>query len=231
MNSLQGSVALITGAKGGLGTFVTEAFLEQGATVAGASRSIRDDDFRHPCFAAFPAELSDATAARALVEAVVNRFGRLDVLVHLIGGFAAGSVSETDSKTLDRMMDLNFRSAFYAVQAVLPVMRPQGSGRIVAIGSRAAVDANAGVGAYSASKAALVAFMRAVGAENKQHGITANVVMPGTMDTPANRAASPAADFTRWVQPGHVAGVIASLASQWYAPVSGALIPAYGGDL
>lgn len=231
MDSLAGSVALITGAKGGLGTFVTKAFLEQGGTVAGASRSIRDEDFRHPCFAAFPAELSDSAAAQALVDAVVNRFGRIDILIHLVGGFAAGSVPQTDATILDRMIELNFRSAFYAVQAVLPVMRAQGAGRIVAIGSRAAVDANPGVGAYSASKAALVAFMRAVACESNQYGITANVVMPGTMDTPANRAANPNADFTKWVHPADVAGVIASLASPWYAPVNGALIPAYGAEL
>ena len=101
----------------------------------------------------------------------------------------------------------------------------------MAIGSRAAIDTNAGVAAYSASKAALIAFMRAVAAENKQHGITANVVMPGTMDTPANRGGQPQCRLYKWVQPGHVAGVIASLASPWFAPVSGALIPAYGGEL
>ena len=156
MNSLQGSCCTRDrGERRAPAPSSLEAFLEQGATVAGASRSIRDEDFRHPCFAAIsPAELSDAAAAQALVDAVVNRFGRVDILVHLVGGFAAGSVSEIDSKTLDRMMDLNFRSTFYAVQAVFPSCASRASGRIVTIGAVPPVDANAGVGAYGASKAA-----------------------------------------------------------------------------
>jgi NAD(P)-dependent dehydrogenase (short-subunit alcohol dehydrogenase family) len=148
-----------------------------------------------------------------------------------VGGFAAGAVADTDAKVLDQMLDVNLRSAFYAIQATLPVMREQLAGRIIAIGSRAAVEGNAGVGAYSASKAALAAVIRAVAAENKEFGITANLVMPGTMDTPGNRAANPQADLSRWVQPADVAGVIVSLASQSYAPVSGALIPVYGKEL
>ena len=231
MSSLDGKVALITGAKGGLGTFVTNAFLSEGAIVAGSSRSIRDQDFAHTRFAAYPAELSDTARARALAESVVRRFGRIDVLVHLVGGFAAGAVADTDAKVLDQMLDVNLRSAFYAIQATLPVMREQLAGRIIAIGSRAAVEGNAGVGAYSASKAALAAVIRAVAAENKEFGITANLVLPGTMDTPGNRAANPQADFSRWVQPADVAGVIVSLASQSYAPVSGALTPVYGKEL
>ena len=231
METLTGQAVLITGAKGGLGNFVTQAFLDAGAMVAGASRSISDDDFRHPCFAAFPAELSSGESARRLVQTVQARFGRIDVLVHLVGGFAAGSIGDTDSQTLERMLELNLRSAFHTVQAVLPIMRSQRRGRIIAIGSRAAIDGTAGAGAYGASKAALVALMRAVAAENKAFGVTANVVLPGTMDTPANRSASPGADYSKWVQPAHVAGVIASLATPVYAPVSGALIPAYGAEL
>jgi NAD(P)-dependent dehydrogenase (short-subunit alcohol dehydrogenase family) len=231
MEMLAGQTVLITGAKGGLGNFVTHAFLNAGAMVAGASRSISDADFPHPCFAAFPAELSSGESARILVQMVVARFGAIDVLVHLVGGFAAATIADTDSQTLERMLELNLRSAFHTIQAVLPVMRSQRRGRIVAIGSRAAIDGNAGAGAYSTSKAALVALIRAVAAENKEFGVTANILMPGTMDTPANPASSPGADYSKWVQPAHVAGVIASLATPVYAPVSGALIPVYGAEL
>lgn len=227
MPSLEGKVALITGAKGGLGSFVTQTFLNEGASVAGASRSIRDEDFPHARFTAFAAELSDSSAAEALARAVVERFGRIDVLVHLIGAFAMGS----DPNTLEQMLTVNLRAALMVAEAVLPVMRKQRCGRIVAIGSRAALEKNAGAGAYSASKAALAALMRAIAAENKEFGITANVVMPGTMDTPANRRSQPQADFTKWVQPAHVAGVIVSVVSDAWVPVSGALIPAYAGEL
>ena len=102
MNGLQGKVVLVTGAKGGLGTFVTNAFLEAGATVAGASRSIQDSDFAHPRFAAFPAELSSPDSARPLVAGVLNRFGKLDVLVHTVGGFTGGS-SVADTRPTRRL--------------------------------------------------------------------------------------------------------------------------------
>ncbi|MCI0365202.1 MAG: SDR family oxidoreductase, partial [Phycisphaerales bacterium] len=114
-------IVLITGAKGGLGTFVTQAFLDSGATVVGVSRSISAADFSHPAFVAMPAELSSAEAARRLAGEVAAQFGRIDTLVHLVGGFAgAKTVLETDDATLDKMLDLNVRSTFHIAQAVLP---------------------------------------------------------------------------------------------------------------
>jgi NAD(P)-dependent dehydrogenase (short-subunit alcohol dehydrogenase family) len=160
MNSLEGKIALITGAKGGLGTFVTESFLAAGARVIGVSRSIQASDFSHPQFLAMPAELSGGEAARKLAEDVVARFGRIDALVHVMGGFAGGTrVDETDDATFEKMLDLNYRAAFFITRAVLPQMRQQGSGRILAVASRQAVEPAAMVGAYSASKAALVSLI------------------------------------------------------------------------
>src|ERR1043165_4133835 len=157
MNLLEGKVALITGAKGGLGNFVTQAFLASGAKVAGVSRSIQASDFPHAEFTAIPAELSSGDGARKVASEVVSRLGRLDALVHVMGGFAGGmSVADTDDATLDKMLDLNYRAAFFITRAVLPQMRKQGSGRILAVASRQAVEPGAMVGAYSASKAALV---------------------------------------------------------------------------
>src|SRR3954454_24822572 len=104
MNSLEGKVVIITGAKGGLGTFVTEAFLAAGARVAGVSRSIKGSDFPHPEFTAIPAELSSGDAARKVADEVVERFGRIDILAHVMGGFAGGqSVAETEDATFERM--------------------------------------------------------------------------------------------------------------------------------
>jgi len=229
---LDHKVVLITGAKGGLGATVTQAFLDAGATVAGVSRSIADSDFSHPSFTAIPAELSTAEAARSVADAVVARFQRIDALVHLVGGFAGGaSVADTEDATLDRMLDLNLRSLFHVARAVVPQMRQQGSGRILAIGSRAAVETSAMSGVYAASKAALVSLIRTLAAENKDRCVSANVLLPGTMDTPANRAADPKADFSRWVQPSQVAGMLVHLASDAGAQVNGAIIPIYGRDV
>lgn len=229
MNSLEGKVVLITGAKGGLGSFVTEAFLAAGGVVVGVSRSIQASDFVHPQFHAMPAELSNGDAARKLAEDVVARFGRIDALVHVMGGFAGGkSVAETDDATLDKMLDLNYRSAFYIARAVLPQMRLQGGGRILAVASRQAVEPAAMVGAYSTSKAALVALVRTIALENKDRCISANTVLPGTMDTPGNRAGDPNADASQWVQPAQVASLLVHLASDRGAQITGAAIPIYG---
>src|SRR5512135_2573563 len=187
---LQGKVVLITGAKGGLGTFVTNSFLEAGARVFGVSRSIADSDFPHPNFSAVAAELSDGDRARQVVENVIGNASRIDGLVHLVGAFAGGrSVAETDDATLDKMLDLNLRSAFHVIRAVLPVMRAQGFGRIVGIVTKVAVEPAPMAGVYGASKAALVSLIRTIARENADQNVSANVVLPGTMDTPANRVA------------------------------------------
>jgi len=228
---LQGKVVLITGAKGGLGTFVTNSFLEAGAHVIGVSRSIRDADFPNEHFSAIPAEISDGESARRVVDETIAKAGRIDGLVHLMGGFAGGqSVTDTDDATLDRMLDLNLRSAFYMFRAILPRMREQGGVRIIAIGSKAAVEPAAMAGAYAASKAALVSLVRTVARENSDCGVSANIVLPGTMDTPANRAADPNADFSKWVHPCQVARLLVYLMSDAASQVNGAVIPVYGSE-
>ena len=229
---MRGKVVLVTGANGGLGTYVTQAFLDAGATVVGTSRKIQQAEFSSPNFSAIAAEISTLESARVLVDQVVVRFGKLDVLAHTVGGFAGGSsIAETDDVTFQRMIDLNLNSVFHILRAAVPVMRKTGSGCIVAIGSRAALEPGAGVGTYSASKAAMVSLIKTVALENKDAGITANVILPGTMDTPANRKAMPAADFSKWVQPATVASLIAWLASDAGKDVNGAVIPVYGSDV
>ena len=129
------------------------------------------------------------------------------------------------------MFEMNVDSAFHILRAVMPHMQKAGNGRIIAIGSRAAESPGAGVGAYSASKAALVSLIRTVAVENKDWGITANVILPGTIDTPANRQAMPKADMTNWVQPAAIASLILWLASDAAKDVTGAAIPVYGRDM
>lgn len=231
MSVLEGKTVLITGAKGGLGTYVTNAFLDAGAQVGGVSRSIRGDDFPHPNFKAFAAELTAAEATRQLVADAHAVFGRIDVAIHLMGGYAGGApLHDTDDDVLERMFDLNLRSAFFLFRSVIPLMRERVGGSILAIGSRGAVDVRAGAAAYSASKAGLIALVRAVAAENADRGISANIVLPGTMDTPANRAAMPEADYSKWVWPQQVARLLVSL-SAGLQQVTGAVIPVYGAEV
>ncbi len=225
--SLDGKVVIITGATGGLGTSVTAAFLEAGARVAAVDRSAQQAATEN--FVPVAGDLSTFAGAQSAADAVIARWGRINVLVHLVGGFAGGvSVSDSDDATFDRMMNLNVRTALHMLRAVLPQMRTQGTGRILAIGSRAAVEPSPMSGLYAASKAALVSLVRTIAAENADRGIGANVVLPGTMDTPANRAAMPAANPSQWVPPAQVASLLVHLASDSASAITGAVIPIFG---
>jgi len=229
---MKGKVVLITGADGGLGRHVTQAFLDAGASVVGTSRKIQPSDFTHPNFTALRGEVSTLEGAQSLIKETVDRFGRIDALAHTVGGFAGGqSIADTDDATFQRMLDLNLNSVFHMLRAALPILRQTGGGRIIAIGSRAALEPGAGVGAYSASKAAMVSLIKTVALENKDAGLTANVILPGTMDTAANRKSMPDADFSKWVRPGAVAELMVWLASDAGRDVNGAVIPVYGSDV
>ena len=221
-------VILVTGASGGLGRAVSRAFLDAGAIVAGVSRS-GAPPVAHARFLPIQADLTAPEQAAAAVECVRSHSGRLDALIHLVGGFAGGQpIEQTDDATWRHMLDLNLNAAFHAMRAVLPVLRAAGQGRIVAVGSRTAVELAAKLSAYGVSKAALVALVRTCALELKSTRITANAVLPGVIDTPANRAADPAADFSKWVTPHSIAGLILWLASDAASEVNGAVIPIYG---
>jgi NAD(P)-dependent dehydrogenase (short-subunit alcohol dehydrogenase family) len=229
---MKGKIVLVTGANGGLGKYVTQAFLDSDASVVGVARKIEESAFAGSNFIALPAEITTAAGTKNVADAVTNRFGRLDIVVHTVGAFAGGaSVAEIDDATYQRMIDVNLNSTFYLLRSVIPLMRKTGNGRIVGIGSRAAVDPGAGVGAYSASKAAMVSLIRTVAQENKDVGITANAILPGTIDTPANRKDMPKADASKWVQPSAIAALILWLTSDVGKDVNGAVIPIYGRDV
>jgi NAD(P)-dependent dehydrogenase (short-subunit alcohol dehydrogenase family) len=226
------TIALVTGANGGLGIHVTRALLEAGYVVAGLAPNIKQSDFDHQRFTAIASKLESLGGAKRAADMLVSRFGKIDILAHLVGGFAGGpSIAETDDVTFQRMFDLNVNSAFHIMRAVLPHMRKAGFGRIIAIGSRAAENPGAGVGAYSASKSALVSLVRTVALENKDSGLTANVILPGTIDTAANRRSMPSADTAQWVQPADIASLILWLTSAPAKDVTGAAIPVYGRGL
>jgi NAD(P)-dependent dehydrogenase (short-subunit alcohol dehydrogenase family) len=168
---------------------------------------------------------SDA-AVRTAVNSIVQKYGKLDALIHILGGFAGGkSVAETDDATWHRMRDLNLNSAFYVLRAAIPHLRKSGSGRIVAIGSLTATAAHPGLGAYVTFKAALSMLVQTVALENKDSGLTANMILPGTMDTPVNRKAMPNADFSKWLKTEDVADLTFFLAQDSAARITGAVIP------
>lgn len=226
---MKDKVVLITGAKGGLGSFITQRFLAAGATVVGTSRSILTEDFPDANFTPLPVNLTSSAAVRGAVEAIISRFGRLDILVHVLGGFAGGpAVSETDDATWEQMRDLNLTAAFYILRAAIPHLRKSGKGRIAAIGSLTAIEPHAGLGAYVTFKAALTTLIQTVALENKDSGLTANVVLPGTMDTPGNRKSMPGANFSKWVHPADVADLVLWLADERAGHITGTTVPIYG---
>ncbi len=233
---LNGKVALITGATGGLGPAVARALARDGASIVVTARdpdqleALRLDVSLPPerCLAR-SADLTDPAAAVTLADAAVAHFGGLDVLVAVTGGWRGGKlVWETDLATLEWLLQINLTTAFNICRAVLPHMLARGWGRIVTVGARSATTGQARSGAYAASKAALVALTQSIAAETRQMGITANVVLPSTVDTPANRVAMPDADPARWVTPEQIASVIRFLCSEEAAAISGAAIPIYG---
>lgn len=222
-------VIFITGAKGGLGSFITKAFLTTGATVVGASRGISQQDFPLPNFLALQVDFTKSAAVTSAVKSIIDRYRKLDVLVHVVGAFAGGqSVAETDDAIWEQMRDLNLTSAFYTLRAAIPHLRKSSSGRIVVIGSLAAVEPHAGIAAYVTFKAALAMLVRTVALENRDAGVTANVVLPGTMDTAANRKAMPDADFSKWLQPSDVADLVLWLADERGGHITGSAIPTDG---
>jgi NAD(P)-dependent dehydrogenase (short-subunit alcohol dehydrogenase family) len=224
-------IALITGASGALGESVLQVFLDAGFHVAGVSRKIENRSTHNPRFFGLNADLMDSVSTASAVQRIIDRFRRIDILVHLVGGFEGGKpLIETDDAAFDRMLDLNLRSAFRIIRLVMPHMRHAGFGRILAVGSRIAIEPQALVGAYGASKAALISLVRTLALENKDAGITANIVLPATIDTAANRSAMPAADRTRWVSPVQVAKLLLCLASDGAAQITGAQVPIYGSD-
>jgi NAD(P)-dependent dehydrogenase (short-subunit alcohol dehydrogenase family) len=229
--SLGGQVAIVTGASGALGTSVVISLLAAGATLAAIDRTGAKAEDEAQTIRRFAANLTDPDEARRAIANVANKFGKIDILVHVMGGFAGGApVAQTDDATWNKMMDMNLNAAFYVLRAVVPVMRAAGHGRIIAIGSRQAVQPAANVGAYSASKAALVSLVQTVALENKDKNIRANVILPGTMDTAANRAAMPKADFEKWVKTPNVADLVVMLAGEVGTEITGATIPVYGAE-
>ncbi|MBN9407122.1 MAG: SDR family NAD(P)-dependent oxidoreductase [Burkholderiales bacterium] len=225
-------VVMITGAAGQLGAAVVQRFHDQGAQLVLLDRDAEPLKKHFGGLARTELLEADLLAREALgqrVHAVLGPAGRLDVLCHLAGGFHMGEpVHATPASTWDFMMNLNAASFINVAAAVVPRMQAQRAGRIVAVGAGAGLKGGAQMGAYSASKSALMRLVEAMSAELRDTGINVNCVLPSTLDTPANRAAMPDADPARWVAPAALAEVIAFLASDAARAIHGALVPVYG---
>lgn len=219
---------LITGATGGLGRAVVRAFLRSGAFVAGTSRHWSGGDAVDGLFQ-IEADLTTPEGAASAVRAVIQTRGRLDAVVHLVGGFAMDDpLPEARVATWDRMMALNARSAFLIFNAALDASQQGVLRRLIAVGSRAGVQASPNAIAYAVSKAALHTLVVNLAASVADKGITVNAVLPGVIDTEANRKAMPGADFSKWVTPESIAETLVWLASDAAGDTSGALLPVYG---
>jgi NAD(P)-dependent dehydrogenase (short-subunit alcohol dehydrogenase family) len=226
------ATVLVTGAGGGLGGAVTEAFLADGWRVVAASRSGRPQTSTSAGdrLQVAEADLAEPADVAATVAAATQDAGApLRALVNLIGGFSIGGrVHETPVEDLERQLALNLRPTWLVTRAVLPHLVAGGGGAVVCMSSRAAVAPFRGGAGYAAAKAAVLAFAQAVAVEYRADGVRCNAVLPSVIDTPANRAAQPDADFSRWVPPQQVAAVIRFLCGEQSAPTSGAAIPVYG---
>ena len=229
-------VVLITGATGGLGPYVVRAFAQEGARLSPAGRKLEEavavvrevglsDDRALP----FAVDVTNAEGVKAWVGAVQQKWGRVDVLVNIAGGYKPGKpVHELEDADWDFMLNLNARSALNTCRAVVPLMLAQGSGKIVNVGAKQALAAGRKSTAYAVSKAAVLRLTEALSAEVRDQGVNVNAVIPSTIDTPANRAGQPDADYSKWVAPEDLAAVILFLASDAAIAIHGAAIQVYG---
>jgi NAD(P)-dependent dehydrogenase (short-subunit alcohol dehydrogenase family) len=171
-------------------------------------------------------DLTNEAQIRQAAAKIIADHGRLDVLVHVLGGFAGGQpISAINNQTWEQMRDMNLTSAFYVLRETIPHLRKSANGRIIAIGSLAAREPHANLGAYVVFKTALTTLIQTVALENADVGLTANIVLPATMDTPGNRAAMPREDFSKWVKTEDVANLVLWLADDSARHVTGAAIP------
>jgi len=231
-----GKVVLVAGGTGGLGRAVSLAFLEEGAKVAVTYRKPEDLESlqreaggKATTLDGHRVDVTDEAAVRELIEEIVAQHAQLNVLVNTVGGYAGGTkLWELDTKVFEQMLDLNLRSGHALGRAAVRAMLRQGSGAIVNVAAKAAVDHAAGAGAYAASKAAAVALMDSLAADLKGTGVRVNSVLPSIIDTEANRSVMPRADFAKWPKPEEIARVILFLCSEQAKLIQGAAVPVYG---
>jgi NAD(P)-dependent dehydrogenase (short-subunit alcohol dehydrogenase family) len=224
---MEGKIVVVTGTSGALGKVVVASALARGARVAAVDHAASALKPTPERIELGGVDLTDATEAKRAIDAAASHFGKLDALVNIAGGFAFETVVEGDPKTWQRMYALNVLTALNASRSAIPHLTASGAGRIVNVGAMGALQAGAGMGAYAASKAGVHRLTEALAAEWKGK-VTVNAVLPSIIDTAANRASMPNADFAKWVRPEELAEVILFLTSDAASAVTGALLPVNG---
>jgi len=238
---MAGKVVLVAGGTGALGRAVSLVFVEEGARVVVTFRRPGDlDELKMAAsrklveaegssLEGYAVDVTEEAAVAKLVDGIVERYGRLDCLVNAVGGYAGGiKLWEMETKVFEQQLAQNLRAGFVLARAAARVMVKQGSGTIVNVASKAAVDHAAGAAAYAASKAAAVAMIDCLAADLKGTGVRANSILPSIIDTAANRKVMPKADFGKWPKPEEIARVILFLCSDEAKLIQGASVPVYG---
>ena len=230
--------AFVTGGTGALGRAVTGRFLKDGYRVAVTYRTENEwealkrehePSARSGALLGLRSDVTQEEPVREAIGSAAQSFGDLRVLIHLAGGYRGGErVESMPESTVRGMIELNLISAFWASKHAIPHVKKAGHGRLLFVSSRGALECYPGAGAYAAAKLGLHALVQTLAKELKKDDVTANAILPSVIDTPPNRAAMPDADFSTWVQPDSVAGLLAYLASRDAASTSGALVPIYG---
>lgn len=235
MMNISEQIVVITGAAGALGSVVTACFANSGSQLVLI-------DFNQQALQQFAKTLevtmpplclrADLTSSDSVKDAfteIKDKFSTVDVLVNIAGGFAMGSrLHQTELSEWDRMLDMNARSVFLTSRAAIPLMLETNSGKIINIAARVAIEAKQKMAAYSVSKTAVAKLTECMAAEYRHDGINVNAIMPGTIDTAANRADMPDADYSQWVKPQQLANVIEFLSSDQADAINGAVIPVFG---
>jgi NAD(P)-dependent dehydrogenase (short-subunit alcohol dehydrogenase family) len=233
---LRDSVILITGVTGALGSVIVQEFAQTEAQLALTSRSekglaelARRADLVGKEVSYRAADLTDPEQVDELIEEIVSRFGRLDVLLNTVGGWRGGNPLETTPlEDWNLMLAMNLQTAFLISRAVLPYMLREGWGRIIHVSSRSALQPRGTAAGYAVSKMGVITLTEAIAAEIKGSGVTANVIVASTIDTPDNRRSMPKADHSKWVPPAHIARTMLFLCSDAADEINGARIPVYG---
>lgn len=234
--SFDEQVVLITGAGGNLGSAVTKKFLSAGANLILVEFS--DEKLTR----VFPeliksgqhviaqgVDINNIISLEEIISETKEKFGRLDILVNTIGGYQGGfPLNETTDEIWEMLFTLNVRPVYSLAKVVVPIMKAAQSGKIINLSARLALKGSNNNAAYSAAKSAVIRLTESMAAELKNDGINVNCILPGTIDTPQNRAAMPNADYSRWVTPDAIADVILFLGSENARAISGASIPVYG---
>ena len=235
MSANTARTVLVTGATGALGTAVTRRLLADGHRVAATwvvkeqAKALRDSIGETERLVLVESDVTDPAAVANTVEDVEAELGPVEVLIHLVGAWKGGApVHNFSLETWDQMLDINLRSAMLCSRAVLPSMRKGGWGRLVLVSSRTAREGRSGQAAYAVAKAGVAVLAETIAEENRGLDLTANVVAPSTLDTPANRAGMLDADFSTWVPLTDVAASISFLASDAAGQLRGAWLPVYG---